>query len=254
MTLQRIVVAETLDTLDAGDPAAKRSRRDLQRVHKVMGTAAIVGRAFAPMVNCRRSRAPIKILELGAGDGTLLLRVARQFGVALNGVELTSLDRQNLMTRETIQAYARLGWSVQLSKTDVSDWIRESANEQGARIERWDMIFTTLFLHHLEADELALLFKVIESATDRFFACEPRRSLPALFGSHLIGVLGANAVTRNDAVLSVHAGFRGLELHAVWPMHGAEWQLTEFPAGFFGHCFSAERVVGKESCEQHLMP
>ncbi|VXC67388.1 conserved hypothetical protein [Burkholderia sp. 8Y] len=249
MTLPRIVAAETLDTLDAADPAARRSRRDLQRLHKVMATATIVGRAFAPLMNSRRSRAPLKVLELGAGDGTLLLRVARQFGVAHNGVELTSLDRQDLMTRETIRAYARLGWSVRVSKTDVGDWIRESANIQVARTERWDIIFTTLFLHHLAAAELAALFEVIESATDRFFACEPRRGWPALLGSRLVGVLGANAVTRNDAVLSVQAGFREAELRALWPMGGAQWELAEFPAGLFSHCFTAERVARKESCK-----
>ena len=52
---------------------------------------------------------------------------------------------------------------------------------------------------------------------DALAACEPRRSRFALAASHLIFFLGANAVTRNDGVLSVRAGFVERELGAAWP-------------------------------------
>jgi hypothetical protein len=58
----------------------------------------------------------------------------------------------------------------------------------------------------------------------------------------LIGAIGANAVTREDAVLSVRAGFRGSELTVVWPSQGDGWRTQEYSAGFFSHCFRAERV------------
>ena len=80
----------------------------------------------------------------------------------------------------------------------------------------------------------------------RFFACEPRRAWLALAGSHLVGALGANAVTRADAVLSVHAGFRAQDIGARWPGKGlpgdGTWQCQEYAAGLFSHCFSAQRV------------
>ena len=78
--------------------------------------------------------------------------------------------------------------------------------------------------------------------TDRFFACEPRRSGLALAGSHLVGFIGANAVTREDAVLSVHAGFRDHEIAAQWPQAGGPWRWQERAAGLFSHCFSARRA------------
>jgi hypothetical protein len=67
----------------------------------------------------------------------------------------------------------------------------------------------------------------------RFFACEPHRGWLALAGSHLVGALGANAVTRHDAVASVHAGFRGSEIGAFWPAATATWQCHEARAGLF---------------------
>lgn len=59
---------------------------------------------------------------------------------------------------------------------------------------------------------------------------------------YLTGVIGANAVTREDAVLSVHAGFLGQELSALWPAQGEPWRIQECAAGLFSHCFCAERL------------
>ena len=42
MKLVRTVVAEELDSLGADDPSAMRSRRDLQRVHRAMGTCGVL--------------------------------------------------------------------------------------------------------------------------------------------------------------------------------------------------------------------
>ena len=72
-------------------------------------------------------------------------------------------------------------------------------------------------------------------------ACEPRRSRFALAASHLIFFLGANAVTRNDGVLSVRAGFVGRELTTVWPGGTAAWQVDEYDDGLFTHCLVASR-------------
>jgi len=45
-TAPRTVVAELLDELPPDDPQARRSRRDLRRVHRAMGSATLLGRAL----------------------------------------------------------------------------------------------------------------------------------------------------------------------------------------------------------------
>jgi hypothetical protein len=57
----------------------------------------------------------------------------------------------------------------------------------------------------------------------------------------MIGAIGANHVTRKDSVISVHAGFDGDELTALWPHQGGSWRVQEYSAGLFSHCFRAER-------------
>ena len=105
-----------------------------------------------------------------------------------------------------------------------------------------DLLIANLFLHHFAGDALARLLVGIAARSKVFVACEPRRAATALLGSHLVGLLGCNAVTRNDAVLSVHAGFRDAELTASWPKT-LSWQIDEYPAGLFTHCFLANRSV-----------
>lgn len=244
MNMARVVTAELLDHLAPDDPAARRSRRDLVRVHRVMGTRAIVSRGWRQLVAADRARAPLRILELGAGDGSLLLGVARLLAPAWPRVRLQLLDQQDIVSPATLAGFAALGWSAEVQVDDVLAWAaRPDDAATGLAAARWDLITTTLFLHHFQSVELDLLLRAVASRCDRFFACEPRRSWRALAGSHLVGALGANAVTRTDAVLSVRAGFGGDELSTRWPQAGDRWQQREFAAGLFSHCFSARRTA-----------
>ena len=88
--------------------------------------------------------------------------------------------------------------------------------------------------------DLPRLLRGIAARTRVFLCCEPRRSALPLAGSHLVGLLGAGPVTRQDAVSSVHAGFRGAELSDLWP-DPQRLGMDEYPAGLFSHCFLAVR-------------
>jgi len=243
MMLQRVVTPEVLDGLAAHDPAAMRSRRDLRRVHRAMRTPSIMLAGLQDMTLWRREVTALRVLELGAGDGSLMLGVAPSLARAWPRVELTLLDVQALVEPATIRRYAELGWVARAEVADVLDWAATPTDPllKGGPSARWDVIVANLFLHHFEGTQLASVLGAIAARTDRFFACEPRRAWLALAGSHLVGALGANAVTREDAVLSVHAGWRDNELSALWPAQGEEWQLDEYAAGLFSHCFRAQR-------------
>ncbi|MEO8411176.1 MAG: hypothetical protein ABI478_11440 [Propionivibrio sp.] len=257
MTLPRIVQAEILDGLAAGDPRAQRSRRDLVRVHRAMGTRAILRKALRGL-RLERASEPLRILELGAGDGNLLLRLARDLAPGWPRVELTLLDRQPLVAAATIAGFAQLGWTVRAVVADALDWAQSGAaarqviEMKSAAAGPWQLIVANLFLHHFSSVELSRLLPAIAARSERVVACEPRRARLALVGSHLLGAIGAGAVTREDAVLSVHAGFRGEELSTLWRTQcaakggekDAGWRLAEYPAGLFSHCFVAEREPG----------
>lgn len=234
MTAYRRVEAEILDVLAADDPRARRSRRDLKRVHWAMRSIAGLRRAIAGL---DLASPPRRILELGAGDGTLLLRFARAQAPRWPDVELTLLDRIDVVSAETRAAYRDLGWRVTLVRADVLEWAREPSPEE------YDLCFANLFLHHFAAPELARLLRAVAALTPAFVACEPRRSRVAHWGSRLIACLGVNAVTREDAVTSVAAGFTDQELTAAWGANSQVWRTREYPLLPFMHCFTAARAM-----------
>jgi hypothetical protein len=234
LSLPRRVQPELLDNLAADDPRAQRSRDDLRRVQRAMAALSVLKRALDSATS---ESPPHTILELGAGDGSLLLRLAQQRAARWPGVSVTLLDRLDLIALRTLDSLRNLGWTPSVVAMDVFDWLARP------HATRWDVIFANLFIHHFSDQPLMRLLAGVEQRCRVFFCCEPRRSALALGGSHLIGLLGAGAVTRKDAVSSVHAGFRGHELSELWPNKSA-WVLHEASAGLFSHGFLAIRTSG----------
>jgi Methyltransferase domain len=229
--LRRTVEAEWLDALPAQDPAALGSRRDLDVLNRLMGHGAILRGLLNSRVN---SNPPKRIVELGAGDGTLLLRLSKHLAAKWTGVEVLLLDSKPAATQDTLAAYGKLGWTARPIVKDVFAWLEEG-NEMA------DIMLANLFLHQFSDKDLAKLLALASARTRLFVACEPRRArFPYVF-SKLLGFIGCNRVTRHDAPLSVRAGFAGKELSALWPA-GRDWRVQERPAHFFSHAFLAERT------------
>lgn len=231
MKLQRQVLPERLDVMAVADPAARRARRDLQRVHRAMRSLTILRRAIESL---HLTTPPRHILELGAGDGSLMLRLAQSVRASWPDVQVTFLDRQDVIDAETRRRFNVLGWNVQVLRRDALGWAEAPAEGQ------YDLCVTTLFLHHFESHALKLLLRAVAGCCRTFVALEPRRNSIAWIGSHLLGLLGANEVTREDGVTSVVAGFAAEELSYLWPSDAAGWLLREYFAWPFTHCFVAD--------------
>jgi hypothetical protein len=240
---RRTVRPEILDGLAPADPRAVRSRRDLQRVNRVMGSRAILARAMRDALASSSRKGRVRLLELGAGDGSLALRIARGLAKTWPSAELTLLDRQALLPPATGTAFAHLGWTVRPLTVDVLEWARAPTQRQFA--SRWDVILANLFLHHFEEEALRELLAAVAQRCDVFVACEPRRSLPALAGSRLLPALGVSRDTLHDAIVSVRAGFRGEELSRLWPAGAGGWHVRERAAGVFSHLFVAARGAAR---------
>lgn len=101
MTFPRRLEPELLDVLSADDPAAVRSRRDLRLLNAVM---------LHPGIMARRMRrhavgAPKQIIELGAGDGSLMLRLCRRLARHWSGVNTVLVDRQDIVTPKRVRRF-----------------------------------------------------------------------------------------------------------------------------------------------------
>jgi hypothetical protein len=223
---ERALTPEILDFLSPGDPRAIHSRRDLLRINAVMRQGAVMAKLLADFPT------PKLLVDLGGGDGRFMLGVAKRLAKRWQGVTVMIADRQPIVSAETRAQFAREGWRCENLTGDVFDTLP---------LVRPDIVSANLFLHHLDTQALARLFALAAARAQGFVACEPRRSAFALIGARLVGVLGANDVTRHDAVASVQAGFRARELSALWPKDSA-WRLRERGAFPFTHAFTAHAI------------
>jgi len=228
--MKRMVEPELLDELPPDDPRAMRSRRDLRRVNAWMRNHAIMARALQTAAN---GLVPRQVVEFGAGDGNLLLRVARKVSPRWPSLNVTLLDCQKNVTTQTLASFASLGWRAEAVEADVFDWLPAAAG--------LDVVVANLFLHHLEDTRLVELFRAVADRARLLVAIEPRRAPWPLFCCRLLWMIGCNSVTRHDAAISVRAGFSGQELSALWPVDKS-WQLTERRTGVFSHLFAARRM------------
>jgi hypothetical protein len=224
--MKRIVQPELLDTLPPGDPRAIRSRRDLRRVNAWMRNHAIMVEALQTAAN---GLPPKHIVELGAGDGDFLLRVARKISVRWPDVGVTLLDRQQTIAPQILASFAALGWRAEAVVADVFDWRPTPA----------EVVVANLFLHHFDDARLSKLLQVVAVRARLFVAVEPHRFYWPWLCAQSLRAIGCNRVTRHDAEASIRAGFVYQEISALWPADG--WQLTERRAGPFSHLFIAQR-------------
>ena len=144
----RCVEREWLDVLQPDDPRAIRSRNDLKRINAWMLQSAIMARS---LIKSCAGNTPRTLLDLGSGDGTFMLRVARRLAYRWRNVTVILLDRQNIVSAETLQRFRSLRWNAEPVAADVFEYLKRAAASEV------DVITANLFLHHFMQQELVNL-------------------------------------------------------------------------------------------------
>jgi hypothetical protein len=181
-----------------------------------------------------RQAPPARLVDLGAGDGYFLLRCVRRLPGLGRGLEIVMVDREPAIDEAVLAELRARGLVPRLVRADALDWLAALPDQPGTGV------LANLFLHHFTSAQLATALAGIARKADWCCACEPRRNRGALAATRALWLIGANAVTRHDAPVSVRAGFRDGELSTLWPP-GPGWRLDERPAGLFSHVFLAQR-------------
>src|SRR4051794_26706178 len=132
MSRSRCIEAELLDQLPPEDLAAAGSRRDLRRLNFCMGHSGLVARQLRQAFPTHHART---IADLGGGDGSFLLSVARRLQPGWQGIEALIVDRQDLVDSKTREDFQAAGWTVKVIKHDLLDFFsKHSAPPQEAII------------------------------------------------------------------------------------------------------------------------
>jgi SAM-dependent methyltransferase len=230
--MPRYIEAEWLDRLPVDEPSALSSRDDLRRLNAIMGHPGLVARILGREPDFPRMQS---IVDLGGGDGTFLLALARKLPQRASAFTGTIVDPHGRVAEETRRGLEAAGCKLSVIRADAIEFLSFEP-------PRCDVIIGNLFLHHLSETALVRLMSHITQLTPLFIACEPHRGSFPLLASRLLGIIGCNHITRHDAPASVRAGFRQKELSFLWPARTG-WHLQEYRAGPFSHCFIARHVA-----------
>jgi hypothetical protein len=180
---------------------------------------------------------PLRILEIGAGDGKFMLTVARLMARCWPNVEIVMVDRVDLIGKDLCNSFAEFGWQAQPVTADIFDWADEALHRP------FDLVCANLILHHFDNTRLLELFSRIMTMAPMLVATEPFRAKVPLIATRFLRLIGACPVTLNDVTQSVRAGFRGTELSQLWQLSGGT-PLIEGRRGLFTQVFVGASMPG----------
>ena len=238
--MQRIIQPEVLDGLPADHPAALASRKDLRIINRLMNHASFLDRSTR-WIQKKAKKSPVRIAELGSGDGSLTCRILLRWGKVADGSRIIFVDQSPCLETNHAEQLAKLGWTVDNQVMDVFEWADKAPN-------KIDWCFASLFLHHFTFEEIGRLFSQLAIKTKAFACLEPRRDWKGLLAAKALWCIRCHPVTLNDACISVRAGFLNKELSQIWFQNTAiSWDTEERSAGLFSHLFSAKNLPDKSS-------
>ncbi len=174
---------------------------------------------------------PIRIAELGSGDGSLACRLLKQWGPVEEGSQVIFVDQAPCLEKDHAQQLTELGWQIENQVMDVFQWAEKAPPDI-------DLCFASLFIHHFSFQQIGQLFQKLSRHTKAFLCLEPRRDWKGLIGAKALCCLRCHPITLNDALISVQAGFRHKELsHIADGNFPPNWERVERPVGPFSHLF-----------------
>ena len=198
--MQRVVEPEIIDQLPPDHPDVMRSRKDLKVINFLMGNERWIARQVRQFPAARAKG----VLEIGAGEGTLLERLAK----AHPGIPLKACD---LAPRPAGLA-ERIAWD----QRDVFESLAEASG---------GILAANLFLHHFEEPELAR-FRPLLRNFEVICINEPYRVGQTLLDARFMLPFVGRA-TRHDMIVSIRAGFVPGELPALLGLAGPDWRVRE---------------------------
>lgn len=198
----RTIEPEILDSLPPDAPGVREARRDLRRINAIMGNHRWIRRALQ-----HHLRPGDRVAELGAGDGSLALRLADTIKKAANS-RYFALDL----------APPPHDWRVE----DKFEWIQGDWRESCERCAP-DVVIANLFFHHFDESELRAGAAAFIASARVIICREPARHRAWM--RHFLLPLGLHPITRHDMAVSIRAGFlhnelpEALGLDASWRVH-----------------------------------
>jgi ubiquinone/menaquinone biosynthesis C-methylase UbiE len=194
--MKRVVTAEILDTDSAPAPEVQRTLADLRRINRWFGGISTTRRLLTRVFD-RTRQASFTLLDVGAGSGDVSTTAARQLRNRAQ-VDVTLLDR--------MASHLPRNGERKVSGDALALPFRDGS---------FDLVTSSLFIHHLEADEIVgFINEALRVARIAVLLNDLRREpihLALMYAGHPI----FGRITMHDGIASVRRAYTPRELHAI---------------------------------------
>jgi ubiquinone/menaquinone biosynthesis C-methylase UbiE len=186
----------------------------------------------------------VTLIDVATGGADIPIAARRWalgagFDLRITGVDLheTTLDLAKRAVEEASRADARIGEGITLRRADA----KKLVDEFGAN--SFDYAHASLFLHHLPDIEVLTVLRVMDRLARRGIVWNDlvRSRLHRLAAR--VGTIGAPAIVKHDAVVSVEAGFTKKEALDIAQRVGIESARWECPLGWYRFTVAAEKKM-----------
>ncbi len=208
---------EIMDDLTYNGEILHDSLDKLAKINKWLGGNNVTINGLKILLEKRTKETPITIIDLGCGGGDVLRDVAhfgQQNGYHFNLIGLDANHNTIKYAKKLSQNYDNINF------TDINIF-SEDFNHL-----KYDIVLTTLFLHHFKEDQLVTFLKpVLEKAKLGIVVNDLHRHKLAYYLFKLLCTTISNKTIVEDGLTSVLRGFKRKELKVISEKVNANYQI-----------------------------
>ena len=153
---RRIDQDELLDRDEGTEEQVALSLRDLDRINRYLGGKAFLRRHVFPLLDRADPSRPLRILDLACGSAVCARWIADRVRRWGRKVEIVALDRS---ARHLDVARAEIARGRADGYPEIT-LLRADAGRLPFQAGTFDLVVSTLFLHHLSPPDLAVMIRV----------------------------------------------------------------------------------------------
>ncbi len=179
--------------------------RDINRSNELLGGYSATFKTLRKLIATARSSGPVRILDMGCGDGGMLRYLAERFRKLNITVEFLGLDLNSdalVLARENSREYQEITFGC----ANILEYHGEAL--------RYDYVLCTLTLHHFSDHDIPRVISVCQSCCDRAVIINDlHRSKTAYYLFKIFSAIFIrSAIAINDGLISIRRAFRKREL------------------------------------------
>jgi 2-polyprenyl-3-methyl-5-hydroxy-6-metoxy-1,4-benzoquinol methylase len=220
---KRIHQQEIMDNNSIPITSLASAYRDINRSNRMLGGYSATYKALTRLEKMRSRQEPIRLLDLGCGDGGMLRYLAKRYRKLELPIELIGID----LNPNTIALARKSSTEFPEIEYNIADILKP----EHVLTPYYDYVLCTLTLHHFNDQEIPGILKACQQLCSRGVIINDlhRSRLAYYLFKFFSAIFIKSDIASNDGLVSIRRGFRQSELRDFstnipnW-IHDIRWQ------------------------------